>query len=486
MERIAIIGMGTSGMAVAAAHAKETNPDDFAIDCYDSSDSFGRGYPYRHDSKELILNLKSGRISYDYQDNDDLINWHKEKGLPVNEYTSRSTFGEYTRDRLEETIDKIKANIVNEKIGTVQYLPETKTWELTTESGGVKEYDRIHLCCGELGQCDIYKLSGNPGYYNEVYPCEVKLSGIDSDQSVCIIGAGLTAVDVSTYLLIERNVQKLYMFSRTNVVPTVRVNPVDIKIEHISLDIIEDIIDEGNGIITFEQFDELFEKELKNQNINYPEFVAKHMQGGVEGLKVNIAEPHDLAVVQALLPPLNMVFNRVWDSMPNMDRVKFRKKYHPFMCLNRSPLPQSSAEILINAAEDGRFKFIEDVNFVEYGCGVFDIIKVNPDGTDEVLLQTDIVVNATGLDMYMTNIEKQNPLLAQMLNKRYISIDKYGGLTLRPEDQSAVSPRYGSMENLHIHGVLASGVQYRNNSTMMIQTMAHKLIKKLYTENKSL
>lgn len=96
------------------------------------------------------------------------------------------------------------------------------------------------------------------------------------------------------------------------------------------------------------------------------------------------------------------------------------------------------------------------------------------------MAQSDLVVNATGLDMYMTDIEKQNPLLAQMLNKRYIAIDKYGGLILRPEDQTSISPRYGSLENLHIHGVLASGVQYRNNSTMMIQTMAHKLIKKLY------
>ena len=64
---------------------------------------------YRDDSQEIILNLKSGKISYDYQDNEDLINWHKEKGLTVNEYTSRSTFGEYTLDRLNETIDKIKA-----------------------------------------------------------------------------------------------------------------------------------------------------------------------------------------------------------------------------------------------------------------------------------------------------------------------------------------------------------------------------------------
>lgn len=480
MERIAIIGMGTSGMAVAAAHAKETNADDFTIDCYDSQLSFGRGYPYRADSEHIILNLKSGRISYNYQDNDDLINWHKEKGLPVNEYTSRPAFGEYTRDRLNDTLEKINGNVINEKISSVQYLPDTKTWELVTESGDKKEYDRIHLCCGELGQKDIYGLVGNPGYYNEVYPCDEKLSDIDSDQSVCVIGAGLTAVDVTTYLLDVRKVEKIYMFSRTNVVPTVRVAPVDIKIENISLDIIEEIIKKGNGIITFEQFDELFESELKIQNINYTEFVAKHMQGGVEGLKVNIAEPHDLAVVQALLPPLNMVFNRVWDSMPDADRVKFRKKYHPFMCLNRSPLPQPSAEILIEAAENGRLEFLEGVNDIAFGCGVFDIIRVNPDGSDEILAQTDLVVNATGLDMFMTNIGEANPLLSQMLDKRYIMVDRYGGLTLRPEDLTSVSPRFGTLDNLHIHGVLASGVQYRNNSTMMIQTMAHKLIKSLY------
>ena len=80
----------------------------------------------------------------------------------------------------------------------------------------------------------------------------------------------------------------------------------------------------------------------------------------------------------------------------------------------------------------------------------------------------------------MRNIEEVNPLLAEMLNKRYVALSKYGGLAVVPETMAVISPRYGTLDNLHAHGVLVSGVQYRNNSTMMIQKTAHRLIKYLY------
>ncbi len=50
-----------------------------------------------------------------------------------------------------------------------------------------------------------------------------------------------------------------------------------------------------------------------------------------------------------------------------------------------------------------------------------------------------------------------------------------------PGKMCVISPLYGTLENLHGHGVLAVGVQYRNNSTMMIQKTAHELIKSLYS-----
>ncbi len=478
MEKIAIIGMGSSGMAVLAAYAKEVDKEKVKIDCYDTKESFGRGYPYREDSDDLILNLKTRKISYDYQNNDDLANWLKDKGREEPVYTSRATFGEYTKDRLDESMSKIGAQKITEKI--VRMDKVGKQWELETEKGNIHRYDRVHLCNGEIPQRSIYnKVETHPNYIQDIYPVREKLAHIKPDDRVCVIGAGLTAVDVATHLITEKSIKNIAMFSRTNVIPTVRVEPVMLEIKVLTMDALNKILEENYSRITFEQFDELFNKELKTHDIDYERFVQKHMQGGIEELKINIQEPDELARVQALLPIMNVVFNKVWDSLSNSDRIKFRSKYHPFMTLNRSPLPLESAEILIDAHEKGILTMPTRIEDIMLCSDKFRLTK--SDGNiDDDSGAFDYVINATGLDTSMEKVGEKNELLAQLMDKRYVMVDEYGGFAVVSESMAAISSRYGTLENLHIHGVLASGVQYRNNSTLIIQMTAHRLIKELY------
>lgn len=441
MEKVAIVGMGSSGMAVLAAYEKEVDPSLISIDCYDSSHSMGRGYPYRDDSKHLLLNLKTRKLSYDYENNDDLADWLDDEGIEKPVYTPRPIFGEYTKSRMKESAKNFEANLIEEKI--IRIDKNGNSWELETENGETRTYDRVHLCFGELNQNDYYNLNQTPNYINNIYPVSEKLEDI-KDGNILVIGAGLSGVDVSTYLLMEK---------------------------------LEEHLANNYNRMTFDEFDKLFLEELESHGINFEEFTKFHMCGGIEGLKRNIENPDDLAIVQAILPPMNDQFNRVWDSLPDKCRIAFKEKYHLLLTLNRSPLPLESAEILIKAEEEKRFNMVKGVKDIKYTNGKYQLI-LNDDSVYG--LEYDYVINATGLDIFMRNIEEVNPLLAEMLNKRYVALSKYGGLAVVPETMAVISPRYGTLDNLHAHGVLVSGVQYRNNSTMMIQKTAHRLIKYLY------
>lgn len=467
MERIAIIGMGASGAAVIAAYAKANAKAD--ITCYDTKESFGRGYPYREDTDHVLLNLKTRKISYNYKDNDDLMKWLEENNRPVKEYTDRSTFGEYLRSRSSEDMEKLGAKKIFSKVCSVDYLPEKEIFVVETEDGETKEYDRVHLCAGEIGNADPYNLEGTEGYIHAPYPLKEKLASFSEDDEVVVLGSGLTAADIATVLLTENKVKHVTLAARSGVFPTVRVDPVDVEINVLTMDKINQAIEDNNGTLPFSVYDDLILRQLEAYDINYEQFIEKHNQPGVEELKVNIAEPKDLAIVQALLPPLNVLFNKAWVSMSDSDRKKFRKKYHPFMCLNRSPLPQCTAEELIEAADAGRFDVMTGVQKIEKEGDAF-IIKSD---TKELLSRH--VVNGTGLDTKMRNIEKVNPLLADMLDKRIVQRDEYGGFIVLPEYLQAVSPRYGTIEKLHVHGVLVPGVQYRNNSTLIMQMTADKI-----------
>lgn len=478
MEKIAIIGMGSSGMAVLAAYEKEVDPARVSIDCYDTQESFGRGYPYREDAEDLILNLKTRKISYDYQNNDDLANWLQEKNRKEPVYTSRAMFGEYTRDRLLRTMANTKANKITEKILRMDKAGDQ--WELESEKKQIRRYDRVHLCNGEIPQRHLSPEAPVKNCIQEVYPVSEKLAPLRQGDSACVIGAGLTAVDVTTHLITEKKPGRIAMFSRSNRIPTVRVAPVALEIKVLTMDKLAEILSENFDRISFEQFDTLFTQELQAQDLCFEDFVAKHMQGGIRDLRVNIREPEELARVQALLPIMNLVFNKVWDSMGESDRVKFREKYHPFMCLNRSPLPLESAEILMDAEERGILSMPEGICGVELReDGKFILRRV--DGSiDEEAGAFDYVINATGLDGSLSAVGEKNPLLAQLLDKRYVMREPYGGLAVVPETMAAISPRWGTLANLHVHGVLASGVQYRNNSLLIMQMTAHRLIKELY------
>lgn len=473
MESVAIIGMGTSGMAVAAAYEKEAKKGTYSIDCYDREDSFGKGYPYRTDTKDLILNLKTRKISYNYQDNDDLAHWLEDQKQSIPVYTPRTVFGEYTKSRLMDTLNSIGANIIQQQVAALDYDAATKEWHLTTEKGEKRTYQRVHLCCGEISQKNPYQLKGQPKVIHKVYPMAEKLRGITSDHRVCIIGAGLTAVDIATHLIKNSKAKKIHMFSNTNVVPTVRVEPVDITVSVLTLERVQAEIEKGGGSMSFEVFDELFTQELREQGIHYESFLAKHMVGGIEGLKTNIQEPNDLAIVQALLPPLNVVFNLIWNAMPEASRESFILKYHPFMCLNRSPVPMESAELMIEAAERGQLDFLQGVDHVSSDEKALIHLQ---DGSS---MSVDVIINGTGLDPSLKDIHLENPLLASLLDKRILQRDRWGGITTRFEDMAVISPRYGTLENLHAYGILVTGIQYRNNSTLIIQMTAHNLLKNL-------
>lgn len=262
--------------------------------------------------------------------------------------------------------------------------------------------------------------------------------------------------------------------------PTVRVREAKVNIKYFTMTKLKNILRENYGRISFEKFDQMFLRELKEQGIDFEAFNRDHMQGRMEGLLYNIENPDDLGVVQALLPYMNLILNKVWDSMTLSDRKKFKEKYHTFICLNRSALQRKSADIIIRAYREGRLKlenFVRDVTINDRGKFILldkNQMPINPKD------QFDYALNGTGFDYSLENIEEVNPLLAQLLDKRYIAVDSSGGISVLPGTMQVISPRFGTLENLHAHGVLTAGAQYRNNSTMIIQLTARVAIRELY------
>ena len=226
MEDIAIFGMGISGSAVLTSYAKELKDKKHAItiDCYDTSHSFGRGVPFREDSDLALVNTRTTDITYDYEQPGEYEHWLKEEAKiegDIPEFTTRALFGEYLNDRTMKQIELLNATIHYETIEDMQWLSETKQWELVTDSNEVRQYDRVHLCSGSLPVLDPYNLNGKPNYISNPYPLNELTHNIFKDDRFVVIGTRLTAIDVLKYLLQERENESVYTFSRHNFFNTV-------------------------------------------------------------------------------------------------------------------------------------------------------------------------------------------------------------------------------------------------------------------------
>lgn len=479
MEKVAIIGMGIAGMGVAYAYEKEINPDNIKIDCYDSKKSFGKGYPFREDSDEILINVKRNKISYDYENMKDFNDWIIENEITNEEYVPRNLFGKYSSKRLENTLKNLNANIFYEEVSDLKWIERDKNWKLTTKSGS-KVYDRVHLCAGELPHMDVYDLKGNKKYIEEIYPAREKLKDIKEGDVVCIIGTSLSAVDIGRYLINEKNIRKIYMFSRENTIPSMRMKVVNVKIENLTLDNLKTIAKDNNDHISFEDFDSLIEKDIKNLKIDFNVLLKKYVNG-LEGLELSLEKNEELILAQNYLADTADAFNFAWLKFHKRDRKKYKEKYEDIIQVFAGPLPLPTGKILVEAGRSGILEFLENIEDIKYSEkeGRFYLLS-EENNMRSVKKKVDWVLNATGLDLSMKSIDLNESFLGKLINDRLVQIDEYGGFTVLPNNLVSISPKYGELDTLHIHGVLISGVILRNNSARIIQETAHNVIKILY------
>lgn len=478
MEKVGIIGMGVSGMGVLSGYEKENLYDEVELFCFDSENSFGRGFPFRKDSDEILLNVTVDRVSYDYENPEDFKNWLLNNGIK-DDYVPRHLMGDYFNEKLEDTLKVTGGKKVTEKIIDIEYLKDKNKWKVFTKNN---EYifDRIHLCCGELPQLDPYDLKDKKNYIQPIYPAYEQCNMIEEDDSVCVVGTSLSGIDISRYLIKERKVKDISMFSRSNVLPTVRGEFHEKKLKLATPEKIKKIKEKNNGFISFEKFDELFEKELKIQGTSFSELSDKYI-GGIKAITKSINEDEELIIIQGMFANLADLFNEGWLGFTKKDREKFSEKYEDFLQVFGGPIPPSTGKIIVENLEKDRFRVLDNIVDIKYNEeeNKFYLIEEDENKEKSINRKVDYVCNATGLDTSMKAVEEDS-FLGKLLDKRYAQIDKYDGITIIPDYLNVVSPKFGVFDNLHSHGVLITGVQLRNNSISVIQEAAHNLIKRLY------
>jgi uncharacterized NAD(P)/FAD-binding protein YdhS len=472
---IAIIGMGAAGISVLREWVRQVErKEKHSLTIYSDERLFGTGLPYQKDDESLLLNQYAETMSLLPEDELHFVKWVEEKykvGNSEKEFLPRAWYGEYLKEVLSDLLKEVKVTIIKQSVLSLR-VTEEKQYLVSTEKE-TKYYDMVHLTTGHLAYQDFYDLNGTTGYIHLPYPVVDNLSSIKEEDHVGILGTGLTAVDLLLYLKKNYPSIQVSFFSPDGKFGSVRGEEEFLNLTYFTKKRIEEAKKEYDGLIPLEIVIEWFLKECSNQGLDAKMFWENYGLGTVESMKFDLEHLEEIGAFQSVIHSMTEVYADIWNALSTNDRRRFMEQYAERFTRFRSPLPQKTSNKIVEFVENGSVSIYKGISSVEKKHELFHVTI-----EDDETITVDCLLNGTGqLKSLTEEIEKQQPLIKQLVNERILAPYTYGGVQVVYPSMSALSTRYGQLDTLKLYGQLVSGIDYMNNTVELISRSAIEGVK---------
>ncbi len=466
--KVAIIGGGVTGVSILSHLVHDERfTSEITVDVYDNAYTMGRGQAYQEDNEHLLINVPADEMSLG-ESHPDYGTWLKsENGKEV--YTSRQQFGDYVKDQLEAIASIHEGvHLRYATVDGIEYDSSNGKFTLSIEEEEVL-YDRVFLTIGQLRYGDPYNLKGSQGFLYDPYPLSRKLADIEDD-NIGILGAGLSAIDCVRYLIIDKQVEKVSLFSRSGEMPSVRGERTEITLRHFTEEILRDRI--RNDEIALTDIITLFKKELAHQNIDESLFFRR-TGNTLQDLNYDLEHQETVGRLQYLIIKVNPIFSDVYQYLSRNDKKAFLEKYHHLIEENHSPMPAEVARLLVQWGDEGRLHIIDGTEHIKKENGFTILTK------EGGAYQVDTLINATGP---VKDVRRgDSKIIQSLMNHMIIAPSEFGGIMV-DADRHVISPKVGTVQGMYALGALTIGSDYLSNSVQLLQKNAQKLINRFYED----
>lgn len=465
MGKIAIIGMGATGVSVLKAIAKFTSYKDDHIVLYNPPKTFGTGLPYQEDSEELLINRTADTMSLEADNPLDFAQWvKKEKGISNGdkEFFPRKWYGEYMKDKLASAMHLVQPKVFQEEVTSLRVQNNGKY--IVQSPSSTEQYDSVHLCMGHFPYQDPYQLIGNERYIYHPYPVQEKLAHFPEHSRIGIIGTGLTGVDIMRFLKKQYPKADIYFFSRNGQFALYRGYEPEIALDYLTIENLREEKLKHNGFVPLQKMIEWFYLECQAKEVDFADLLNRFGQGSKEELNTQLQKETDLGMLQAIIHQMDFHLADFIQALTETDKEIFYRNYEPLFRHFRTPMPKASLEEVMADWNAGKVSVWDDMQAVEKHRSSFTVQL----GGSKVV-EVDYLVNATGMDMEAKPSKYHSDLMNQLLNERILQPEKFGGVQVIWPSAEAVSQRYGVLERLYVHGHLIQGIQYGNNAHMLMK-----------------
>jgi len=222
---VAIIGGGFAGATLAAQLLRKSGGN-FSVVLIERGARLGRGVAYSTECAEHLLNVRARNMSAYPDDPEHFLEWARfnhDSGVTSDDYLPRRLYGQYIGSLLQQEIERHPSQLEHVQDEAVSIARVGETAEIRLRSGGTLFADKVVIALGNFPPGDP-RLPGRTPHSQRYVSNPWKanaLGDIPGDESVLLVGSGLTSVDVAITLHGRGFRGAIHIFSRRGLLPQV-------------------------------------------------------------------------------------------------------------------------------------------------------------------------------------------------------------------------------------------------------------------------
>ncbi|WP_439532763.1 FAD/NAD(P)-binding protein, partial [Polymorphobacter sp.] len=383
---VAIIGGGFSGTLLAVNLLESPGPD---LLLFESRGVAGTGLAYGTRHPAHLLNVRARNMSAFADKPDHFVAWlARQPDAPRNGFVPRALFGRYVK--------AVFAEAQAASPGRLRIIPQAVTGFSDAEGGY-----RLHVAGGGEHLCSrVVLATGNPspalpaGLGRQTLPeglpkeliapdpwTDTALEGIAPDDSVVLVGTGLTAVDVALMLLADGHQGRIVAVSRRGLLP-------------------------------------------RAHDSSPPPPPLDGVPVGLAALVKRVRQQGEALGWRQAVDQLRPWTQHIWQHMATTDRRRFLRHLRPYWDVHRHRMAPTVAAILAGMTAQGRFEALAGrIRTVTPGDGAATVtIALRGGGTRTEPAHRIINCTGPGIELATTT----SPLLASLRDAGLAVADALG------------------------------------------------------------
>jgi uncharacterized NAD(P)/FAD-binding protein YdhS len=422
-----------------------------------------KGVAYGTNDKKHLLNVAAGKMSAFPDEQDHFTRWVQENGslkryvnddLPL-AYLPRRVYGDYLhsvfQDALKNKPSSIQCTILQDEARNI--LPMVNKYMVVLKAGNTITVDKVILATGNFPPAQL-PVKDDRFYTSKNYfgnPWQISATeNIKRDETVLILGSGLTMLDTALSIAGKNFKGKIIALSRSGLLP----------LYHKRRKPYPQLLDD---LLPPYRLQELYS------------IYFKHME--ILRSKGNPAE----ALMDAIRPKIQ----EIWMSLSKTEKVQFMDHVKPFWNVTRHRASRQVHEAILRliekntlAVEAGRL-----ISMTETGNSV-EVIFREKKTLKNKIIRVNRVINCTGPETDITKINDE--LIKNLLGRGFIAPDELN-LGMNALFDGTIIQRDNSLSPfMYTLGTSLKGILWESTAVpelrSQVQQLAAQVLRQLFAE----